>query len=142
MLFQILPSCLEASHLAVVERALTKAPFLSQDFFYPLSHPVPGQRHIQEESHRPRRRPGGRAPRGAGHAVAASEGILPVLGHRGVCGASSSLWPQRTQNFLHGLSFCKPGSVPASLLPSLPTSFLISEGTLCWAGTPQLLMLI
>ena len=53
------------------------APSLPQDFFHPLSHPVPGQHHLQEESHGPRRRLGGWAPRGAGHAVAAPEGTVP-----------------------------------------------------------------
>lgn len=61
-------------HLSIVETIPTEAPFLSQDVFCPLSHPVPGQRHVQEESHGPRRRSGGRAPRGPGHPVTAPEG--------------------------------------------------------------------
>jgi len=76
-------SSLEASAVLGLGTCPNLGSFSPQDFFHPLSHLVPRQHHLPEESHGPRRRPGGRAPRGAGHAVAAPEGTVPGLSHRG-----------------------------------------------------------
>lgn len=106
-------------HLTVVDSTPTWASFLSQDFFCPVSHPVPGQRHLQEESHGPRRRSGGRAPRGAGHAVTAPKGSAPC---------PPGQWPPRAQAPAQAELLRTEACRPASSPPSLQRPFLIAEG--------------